>query len=151
MLSHRQRRGGPHRVDVERAMIPTDAARHQAGPHRAHEQQVDVVPRARRVACVERVADRLRPQHRHRRGQVRVHAAHPRRQRPIVGNVRVHHLRARVHARIGAPCGRRHDLAPRDRRQRVLQRVLHAASRRLRLEAAEAAAVVFEAEGEAHW
>ena len=60
-----------HRVDVERAMVPADAAAPAApGRSRAVEQQVGVVARRRGEARVEVVGDRLRPQHRDRGGQV---------------------------------------------------------------------------------
>jgi hypothetical protein len=58
----------------------------------------------------------------------------------------MHHLRARMHAAVGAArAGDAHRCIG-NARQRRFERVLHGAAARLRLPAEEAAAVVFDAQ-----
>ena len=99
---------------------------------------------------MERLGHRVRPAHRDRGRQVRVDAAHPRRRGAIGRHVGVHDLRGRVHAGVGPSGGNRRDVLLRDLAQRALERVLHAATGRLRLESAEVAAVVLDGQGDAH-
>ena len=53
--------GALHGVDVERAMVPADAARIEAGPLGSREQQVAVMPRARCEPRMEIVGDTRAP------------------------------------------------------------------------------------------
>ena len=62
----------------------------------------------------------------------------------------MHHLTERMHAGVGAAGTLGLDALVGDLRQSALERVLHAAAGGLRLPAAEGAAVVFHAEGDAH-
>ena len=148
-----QRRGRAHRVDVERRDGTSRRARAAAPGRSARvEQQVRVVARASRRSAH---GSRRRP-------------AAPTAPRPRGGSCaltpRTHAVGGRAsaacrNARSARPRARRRRCGPRrpratarcgDRRQRALERVLHAAARRLRLEAAERAAVVFEGERDAH-
>ena len=106
--------------------------------------------RGRGEAGVELGRRRMRPQHRDVRRQVRIDAAHPRGQRPLGVGVEVNDLRRGVHTGVGASGrddanGMAGDLA-----DRVLERVLHAATRWLRLEAAERAACIFDTQYNTH-
>ena len=92
-----------HRRDVQRRVVPARVARRQRRAHRPVHQHVAVGARARRIARMEIRRHALRPEHRHGFGQQRVHAAHPGRIGPFGLGVEVDHLRARVHAAVGAP------------------------------------------------
>ena len=90
-----------------------------------------------------------RPAHHHRGREQRVDAAHPGRGRAHRAGVEVRHLRARMHAGVGAPGAvGAHRLAG-DLRERALEHVLHGASMSLALPAAEGVSGVLEAEHDA--
>ena len=77
---------------------------------------------------------------------MRIDAANPRRFGPPTRRIKVDDLRSRVDARVRATCGNDARGRVGNRADRVLERILDAAARRLRLKAAERAAVVFEGE-----
>jgi len=54
------------------------------------------------------------------------------------------------HTRVGTPCGDHRDVVARNFAYRALQRILHATTGRLRLEAAERETGIFDGECEAH-
>ena len=71
------------------------------------------------------IGNRLGVQHSDAIGQMRVHAAHPSRERARGVAVKMHHLRRGVHACVGAPCGGDGDGFTRNLRERVFQRSLN--------------------------
>jgi len=117
----------------------------QARPLRPIFQKISVMARRRREARVKIVADRLRPQHRGARGQVRVDAANPRRLGAQRFGVEMDDLRRGMHPCIGPARGDDANRMARDPGDRIFKRVLHAAARRLRLESTERGARVLDA------
>lgn len=131
-------------------MVPAHPAREHARPHRVVEQQVAVAALLDREACVEIRRHFPSPHDGDAGGQMRVDAAHPGGERARRADVEMRHLVARMHAGVGAP-GRHHrDFFAGDHGHRPFQVVLDAATRGLRLPAAETAAVVFQADGDPH-
>ena len=131
--------------DVERPMVPADAPGEERRALRAREQQVAVVARASRRSARGIRRHRLRPEHATASAAgcaltPRTHAVSGR--CASVSKCTICTSRARRRR-----CGRRRRCRPRcagDLAERALERVLHAAARRLRLPAAERAAGVFE-------
>jgi len=77
VLSQQQPRGTLHRVDIERTVVPADAAMIERRPHRMVAQQIAVAARESGETRVELRSDRLRPAYRHGVWQVGIGAAHP--------------------------------------------------------------------------
>ncbi len=139
-----------HGRDVERPMIPTDAARQQRRPHRAVGQQVGVVPSGGDEARMEIGSDRLRPLHGDAGRQIPVDPTHPGGGRALHRNVEMHDLRRRVHTGIGTPGSHAGDRRACNGAQRQFQRILNTTTVRLRLPAAKGVARVFEPQSDAH-
>jgi hypothetical protein len=144
------RKGSRHRVGIQRPVVPADLAGEDRRTHRRVHQHVGVVPRGGGEAGVKVGGDRCRPLHGHRRRQVRVDAAHPRRQRARRRGVEVDDLRGRVDAGVGAPGRDAADALGGDLRQRRFEHVLRAAAAGLRLPAPERLARVLETQRNSH-
>ena len=106
-------------------------------------QQIAITPPARIKARVKIGRNRLGMQHRDAIGQMRVHAAHPSRERARDVTVKMDNLRRGVHACVGAPCGGDGNGFARNLCERVFQRGLDGGDASgLLLEAEKGAAVV---------
>src|SRR6185437_9409040 len=101
-------------------------------------------------ARVEFAGNAHTPQHRGGARQMCIDTAYPRALRARNRRIEVNDLRRRMHAGVRAPRSNDAHRASRDCGERVLERVLHAARGRLRLETAETAAVVLESECMSH-
>ena len=93
--------------------------------------------RRRREPCVKFGSDRMRPQDSGVARQVRVHTADPGRVRAYRVRVEMHDLGYGVHTGVGAAGADHAERVPGNPPDRVLECVLDAAARGLRLEAAE--------------
>ena len=81
---------------------------------------------------------------------MRVHAAHPRGHGPRGLGIEVDDLRHGMHAGVGTAGSDNADWVTGDLADGVLERILDATARRLRLEAAERASRVFDRQRDAH-
>jgi hypothetical protein len=94
--------------------------------------------------------DRICPQHRGIGGQVGVHTTDPGCTRAHGFRVEMNDLRDSVHTGVGPAGGNHAHGVPGDFADGLFQRVLHAATRRLRLKAAEREARIFDRERNSH-
>ena len=142
--------GRAHRIHIQGEMKPAHPAVVQRRTHRMTVEYVAIRARYGRVTRVKAVGHGHGPLHRDGSRQQRVDTAHPGRFRTDRRGVEMRHLRQGMHAGIRAPgCGQAHRLTG-DGRKRALQVILDGIAGWLRLPAAEAAAVVFDADCDSH-
>ena len=143
MLAQQQSRRLAHGSHIQRIVRPARPPHQQRRAHRRRLQQIAITPPASIKARVKIGRNGLGVQHRNAIGQMRVHAAHPSRERARGVAVKMHHLRRGVHACVGAPSGGDGDGFARNLRERVFQRGLNGGDASgLLLEAEKRAAVV---------
>ena len=148
MLTHQVRRGGAHRGGVERAKAPADHPGLERRPHRRLEQQVDVASAARAVARMEGRRYRAAPLQRDVGRQETVGAAHPGKRLARHRRVDVHHLVEPMYAAVGAAGAMRRHRHVGERRQSLLEPVLHRLAVGLALPAVVGDAAVGDAQRE---
>ena len=149
MLADQGAGGCAHPLDIEWRVVPAGMARGERRAHRTIDQPVTIRARERAIARVEFGVDRACPQHGDRFRQEGVDAAHPCGVGARSGGIEMRHLRARVHATVGAAGGSHADRLAGDRSERRFEHVLYRAAARLGLPAEKAAAVVLESYGNA--
>ena len=143
MFAQQQRGGFLHGGHIQRIVRPARPPRQQRRAYGRRLQQIAVTPSASIKPRVKIGRNRLGVQHRDALGQMRVHAAHPSRERACGMAVKMDNLRRGVHARVGAPRGGDGDRLARNLRERVFQRGLNGGNASgLFLETEKCAAVV---------
>ena len=147
MLADQQPGRLAHRLNVVRQVVLPNPTLPQSGALRTVEQQVAIAATTRTEPGVEFAGDRMCPAHCHRIGQMRVHAAHPGRQRPHDSSFEMDDLMRRMDAGIGTTGADDAERRAGNLAQCSLESILYGRPPGLALPAAKRRAAVLHAQG----